>query len=86
MALREDPLFANISASVIQPTSSGEGATTAKPSGSRDDEEFSINSELVEDYKHKQQLTSKLKEDLARAELNASQLMEALELERAKSE
>ncbi len=86
MALGEDPLFANISASVIQPTSSGEGATTAKPSGSRDDEEFSINSELMDDYKREQLLQSKLKEDLACAELNASQLLEALELERAKSE
>jgi hypothetical protein len=86
MALGEDPLFANISASVIQSTSSGEAATTAKPSGSRDDEEFSINSELVEDYRHNQLLQSKLKEDLAHAELNASQLLTELELEWAKFE
>jgi hypothetical protein len=86
MALGEDPLFANISASVIQPTSSGEGATTTKPSRSGDDEDFSLNSKLIEDYKRDQLLQSKLKEDLARAELKASQLMAELELERAKFE
>jgi hypothetical protein len=86
MALGEDPHFANISTSVIQPTSSGEAAATAKPSSSGDDEDFSLSSELMGDYKREQRLQAKLREDLAHAELNATTLMAELELERAKFE
>lgn len=81
MALEEGPHFANISTSVIQPTFSGEAAATTKPSGTGDDKDFSLNSELMEDYKREQQLQTKLKEDRVLAELNASQLMAELELE-----
>lgn len=96
MALDEDPIFTNVSASVIHPSNSDEGddnnrvppaiasTTTIKPSRSGDDEDFSLNSELIEDYKRDRILQAKLKEDLARAELNATQLMTELELERAK--
>jgi hypothetical protein len=96
MALDEDPIFTNVSTSVIHPSNSDKGddnnrvppatasATTIKPSRSGDDEDFSLNSELIKDYKRDQILQAKLKEDLARAELNATQLMTELELERAK--
>jgi hypothetical protein len=94
MALDEDPIFTNVSASVIHPSNSDEGddntrtippattsATSIKPTPSGGNEDFSLNSELIEDYKRDQILQAKLKEDLARAELNATQLMTELELQ-----
>jgi hypothetical protein len=96
MALDEDRLFANISASVIQPSNSDDNnnnaqsdqATATSNSGANVDDDFNLDSESLADFqwelRDQRRERDQLKEDLARAELNASRLLAELDKEQAK--
>jgi hypothetical protein len=84
MAMSDDPRFVNVSTSIIQPSTSDDNEranlqSTADATGGLDDDDFSINSSLIEDYKRQQRESTQLQQDLAAAQGHISRLLEQMQ-------